>query len=105
MIGRTIVSFVSAVSFVSFVSGNSMGSNTLGTGKGVQLNNIEMSLWDTCSGFALTIKLTKSADTEEKIIDISQWFKQNNPEAHKILFLDNLLFENTIPIYLLYKIR
>lgn len=77
----------------------------LGTGKGVQLNNIEMSLWDMCSGFALTIKLTKSADTEEKIIDISQWFKQNNPEAHKILFLDNLLFENTLPIYLLYKIR
>ena len=77
----------------------------LGTGKGVQLNNIESSLWDTCSGFALTIKLTKSADAEEKIIDISQWFKQNNPEAHKILFLDNLFFEETLPIYMLFKIR
>ena len=59
------------------------------SGKEYKLNNLELSIYDFLIGSQMVFEMSPQTATPEKIKEFQKgldWFKENNKEAHEILF-------------------
>ena len=58
------------------------------TGQSIELNNIELSMYDFVMGATMTSELGMSTTNNEIVRDLRKglsWFRQNNAEAYMVL--------------------
>ena len=58
------------------------------TGQSIELNNIELSMYDFVMGATMTSELGMSTTNDEIVRDLRKglsWFRQNNAEAYMVL--------------------
>ena len=59
------------------------------SGKECKLNNLELSIYDFLMGSQMVFEMSPQTATPEKMKEFQKgldWFKENNKEAHEILF-------------------
>ena len=58
------------------------------TGESIELNNVELSMYDFVMGATMTSEMGMTTTSNEIVRDLRKgltWFRQNNPEAYMVL--------------------
>tara|TARA_R100000951_G_scaffold114224_1_gene118031 strand:+ start:219 stop:482 length:264 start_codon:yes stop_codon:yes gene_type:complete len=58
------------------------------TGESIELNNVELSMYDFVMGATMTSEMGMTTTNNEIVRDLRKgltWFRQNNPEAYMVL--------------------
>ena len=58
------------------------------TGKSFDLNALELSIYDLAIGFQMLLQMNPKLVSEDQMKTLEKaltWFKENNPEAYKVL--------------------